>query len=94
MKITTAQLKKHHDNLCANAWNISIQRGKEYAADEDTLETFRNAALIYGCEPADVARMQMCLKVARLKRGYKKDTVLDLINFTIDYDALSGADKK
>ena len=86
---TIEQLEKYHLDLCQSARTLVRERGNEYASDDDTLETFKRAALMYGCEPKDVARMQICLKVARMKKGYKQDTVKDLINYAVYYDILS-----
>ncbi len=87
--MTTIQdLKAYHKNICANALRLVIERGKEYAPDDDTLRTFKDAALMYGCNPSDVARMQICLKIARMKYQYKPDTTYDLINYIIYHSEL------
>lgn len=80
---TIEDLTEFHKRVCSNALALVSQRGKEYAPDEDTLRTFKDAAQMYGCEPSDVARMQICLKVARLKYQYKIDTTYDLINYIV-----------
>jgi len=77
-----------HKNLCEIALKIALQRGKEYATDEDELRTFKTAAATYGCKPQDIARMQLCLKVARMQEGIKQDTLLDIINYAVYLEAL------
>ena len=83
------ELIKFHNDLCARARLIALERGEEYATDDDELRTFRTAARAFGCEPQDIARMQLCLKVARLQQGMKQDTILDIINYAVYLDALS-----
>lgn len=88
---TIEALREYHRNVCANALRLVTERGIEYAPakdTEDTLITFKDAAQMYGCKPSDVARMQICLKVARLKYGYKPDTTYDLINYVIYHSSL------
>jgi len=85
---TIEELKAYYQGICSNALRLVVERGKEYAPDEDTLRTFKDAAAIYGCKPSDVARMQICLKIARLKYQYKVDTTYDLINYVIYHSEL------
>ena len=88
-KVTIIEgLTAYHKDICANALRLVIERGKEYAPDEDTLRTFKDAAQMYGCKPNDVARMQICLKIARMKYQYKPDTIYDLINYVIYHSNL------
>ena len=81
--ITRIELEKIHKIVCEKALQIAIERGDEYSNNTDELRTFRLTGQLFGCEPSDVAKMQVCLKVARLKNDGKIDTGLDLINYVI-----------
>jgi len=85
---TIEGLKAYHQNICDNARKLVEERGKEYAVEEDTLITFRDAAQMYGCKPSDVARMMICIKVARMKFQHKVDTTYDLINYVVYHSEL------
>ena len=85
---TISGLLAYHQDICNNALRLVQERGKEYSPDDDTLKTFRDAAVMYGCKPSDVARMQICLKIARMKYQYKVDTTYDLINYVIYHSEL------
>jgi len=76
------QLEQHHKSICSEALSIALRRGVEYSHEDDELRTFRDAGQLFGCKPSDVARMQLCLKVARM-RELKMDTVYDMINYAI-----------
>ena len=86
-------LSNYHDAFCQEAKEISLQRGDEYANQEDELKTFRIAAELYGCKPSDVAKMMVCLKTARLMTDSKKDTKRDLVNFVIYMEILESEEK-
>ena len=90
MVVDKVFLGNYHDAFCVEAREISLQRGDEYANQEDELRTFRTAAELYGCKPSDVARMLVCLKCARMQTDRKKDTKRDLVNFVIYMEILEG----
>jgi hypothetical protein len=85
---TIEELKTYHEVICNHARKLVSERGKEYAVEEDTLITFRDAAAMYGCKPSDVARMMICIKIARLKFQHSMDTTYDLINYVIYHSEL------
>ena len=85
---TIEELKTYHKDICDFARELVTTRGKEYAVEEDTLITFRDAAQMYGCKPSDVARMMICIKVARMKFQHKVDTTYDLINYVVYHSEL------
>lgn len=86
--ISLKELLREHDGICNNARDLVSERGREYADDNDTLETFRKAALMFGCNPSDVAYLQICLKVARMRRDQSRDSILDLINYAVYFNTL------
>lgn len=74
---------------------ILTQRGQEYG-EAGTLfdQIARRFSLVLGQEIDNVtaARLMVELKLARLDRGYKGDSVIDAINYLALAGALHGAD--
>ena len=82
--INIQEVQRIHESICNQARALCAQRGEEYAVPEDTLATFRQAALVQGKMPSEIVDVLIGVKVSRLLNGdFKLDTVYDLINYLV-----------
>jgi hypothetical protein len=82
-------LKGLQDELFQECRRILEERGEEYNLGEDTLESFKKAAVLCGLKPSEVCFVLLCLKAVRLRCASDPwDSCVDLVNYATLYLAL------
>lgn len=86
---TIEQLKAEHKRICDNARNIAVERGTQYATEEDTLQTFSRASYLIGSTSALLCMDLIGIKVSRLSQQIMTnptgmmDSIFDIINYLV-----------
>ena len=85
MTVTIEQLKTRHQEICNCALNLVVKRGKEYASDEDTLQTFNMAGHYLNRKASQITDDLIAVKISRMfnSKDIPYDSVLDCINYLV-----------
>lgn len=85
---TIEQIITKHKKVCQEAFDLIVQRGKEYANEDDELKTFRAVGVSMSHKPSEVALLLLSIKYHRImeqvsKNKIPRDSFRDLINYCI-----------
>jgi hypothetical protein len=85
---TIEQIIDKHRKVCNEAFNLIVERGKEYANEDDELKTFKAVGVTMSHKPSEVAFLLLSIKYHRImeqisKNKIPRDSFRDLINYCV-----------